>query len=128
MTTKRSYFASDLVVTGTVSGACDLDVDGHVEGDVAVGGLTLGRGARLTGNARSDIARLSGVLVGTIRARTVTISETGRLSGLVEYETLGIASGGMFEAECRPTRAPAVEPRRAAVPVSATRRAALAAG
>lgn len=128
MTASRSFFAPDLFVTGTVSGPCHLDLQGRVEGDVAVGSLSLGRDGALTGNARTERAELAGALVGTIRARTVTIGATGRLSGLVEYETLGITPGGVFEAECRPTRAPAAE-RRAAAPAPAGKRlAGVAAG
>ncbi|WP_404382666.1 polymer-forming cytoskeletal protein [Caenispirillum salinarum] len=114
MTADHSLFAADLVVTGTVTGRGRLDVDGRVEGDVSVQHLSVNRDGTLTGNARADDALLSGSLVGTIRAQKVTVARSGRLSGLVEYEVLGIEPGGTFEAECRPTTAPALETGRRA--------------
>lgn len=126
MTATPSFFAADLTVSGTVTGHGRLDVDGAVEGDVVVRELAVSATGSVTGNARADAASLSGRLVGTIRARTVTIAASGHLSGLVEYETLGIAPGGVFEAECRPTTAPALEAERAAAapaPASRVRRA-----
>lgn len=108
----HSFFAADLTVKGSVSGRGRLYVQGRVEGDVTVNQLALTPDGTITGKARADHVVLSGNLIGTLCAHSVTISSTGHLSGLVEYETLGVEPGGTFEAECRPATAPslAMEP------------------
>lgn len=110
--TNHSFFAADLTVTGTVTGRGRLEVEGRIEGDVTIKRLTINPAGNVTGSARAEAADLSGQLVGTIRADTLTVSRTGHLSGLAEYEVLGIEPGGTFEAECRPTTAPALETDR----------------
>jgi cytoskeletal protein CcmA (bactofilin family) len=112
MTATRSYFAPDLIVTGTVTSRGSLELDGLVEGDLSVTSLILKQAGTITGNAQADEASLAGRLTGTIRAHKITVTQSGRLSGLVEYDLLGIQPGGTFEAECRPTTAPALETDR----------------
>lgn len=108
----HSFFAADLTVKGSVSGRGRLYVQGRVEGDVTVNQLALTPDGTITGKARADHVVLSGNLIGTLCAHSVTISSTGHLSGLVEYETLGVEPGGTFEAECRPATAPSLAMER----------------
>ncbi|MCA1941466.1 MAG: polymer-forming cytoskeletal protein [Caenispirillum bisanense] len=109
MTASRSHFAADLIVTGSVSGPGRLQIDGRVDGDVSVGTLAVGGRGSLIGSVTAEQAEVAGSVTGALRAATVTVADGGFLSGVVEYQRLGVAVGGRFEAECRPTTAPALQ-------------------
>lgn len=109
MTASRSHFAADLIVTGSVSGPGRLQIDGRVDGDVAVGTLAVGARGSLIGTVTTEQAEVAGSVTGALRAASVTVTAGGFLAGVVEYERLGVAAGGRFEAECRPTTVPALQ-------------------
>ncbi len=107
MTGRRAggCIGADLVVHGTLSGKCDLRIDGVFEGDLSVeGALEVGAEGSVTapvdvdalevaGELRGDVSaresvaiRPGGLVVGDVRARRVCIDDGGLLQGGIDMD------------------------------------------
>jgi cytoskeletal protein CcmA (bactofilin family) len=114
-----SFIAPDMVVSGDVSGTGQIHIDGRVDGNVQCEMLIQGHGGTIAGNIVADAAHLAGLVDGTVKARTVTLEQTARVTGDVTYETLSIAAGAAIEGRVsrrqdQPPAAAALEPPAAA--------------
>lgn len=92
-----SFIGPEVTVSGDVSTAAQLHVDGRVDGDVRCGVLCQGKSGTITGNIAAGQARLAGLVDGTVNAETVVLEETARVTGDVTYETISIAAGAQVE-------------------------------
>jgi len=112
---KESLIAADLSIEGKIQGAGHVRIAGRFKGDVEVeGDLTLEVGARLVGGVRARRVIIagelegniisaervelvqSGVMIGDIKAGTVTVAAGSRMRGQVEF--------GWSESELAPQR------------------------
>ena len=57
-----SVFGADIRITGDVTAAADLHVDGHIDGDVACTTLVQGEASEIVGAITATSARLAGTL------------------------------------------------------------------
>jgi cytoskeletal protein CcmA (bactofilin family) len=92
-----SVLGPDVVVTGDLSTADNLQVDGRIDGDVRCGELHQGADSTIAGNIVADEARLAGLVDGTVTAAFVMLDATARVTGEVTYTTLCIESGARVE-------------------------------
>jgi cytoskeletal protein CcmA (bactofilin family) len=101
---KESLIASDLTIEGKIEGAGHIRIAGRFKGDVHVqGDLTIEVGAKLNGGVRARKVVIagelegniesaqrvellaSGVMVGDLKAETVTVAPGSRMKGNVEF-------------------------------------------
>lgn len=115
---KESLIASDLTIEGKIEGAGHIRIAGRFKGDVHVqGDLTIELGARVNGAVRARKVVIagelegniesaqrvellaSGVMVGDLKAETVTVAPGSRMKGNVEFgsDKAGKASNGNAE-------------------------------
>lgn len=106
----ESVLGADLTIEGKIDGAGNLRIAGRFTGDVTVdGNLTIDAGARLAGGVRAhavviagelegnvlDAGRVelqsSGVLIGDLKAGSLTVAAGSRMRGHVEF---GWGEGG----------------------------------
>jgi cytoskeletal protein CcmA (bactofilin family) len=92
-----SVIGPDVVVTGDLVTAENLQVSGRIDGDVRCAELHLAAGGAISGNVVAEEARLAGEVNGTLTATIVAIEATARVSGEVSYATLSIASGARVD-------------------------------
>jgi cytoskeletal protein CcmA (bactofilin family) len=92
-----SVLGPDVVVTGDLSTAENLQVDGRIDGDVRCAELHQGADSTIAGNIVADEARLAGLIDGTVTAAFVMLDATARVTGEVTYTTLCIESGARVE-------------------------------
>ena len=112
---KESLIASDLTIEGKIEGAGHIRIAGRFKGDVHVqGDLTIEVGAKLNGGVRARKVVIagelegniesaqrvellaSGVMVGDLKAETVTVAPGSRMKGNVEF-------GGGDKAAAKPS-------------------------
>jgi len=100
----ESVIGSDLTIEGKIDGSGHIRIAGRFKGDVTVeGNLTIESGARVNGGVRAnavtiagelegnvlDAARVellaSGILVGDLKADSLTVAAGSRMRGRVEF-------------------------------------------
>src|SRR6185437_14849631 len=96
-----SIISSDLTVTGTLSSAGDMQIDGNIDGDVRCANLVVGESATVKGEIVAEEVVVRGRVEGSIRARKVQLCATCKVEGNILHETFAVESGALFEGNCR---------------------------
>jgi cytoskeletal protein CcmA (bactofilin family) len=97
-----SRISSALKITGQLESDEDVQIDGHVEGDIRARKVTIGAGATVKGTVYGEDVELSGTVTGKIEATSVVLSKTARMSGDVVHKALQIEKGAYIDGHCRP--------------------------
>jgi cytoskeletal protein CcmA (bactofilin family) len=92
-----SIIGSDVKIVGNLTAAGELQLDGIVEGDVKCGALTMGEHGQVAGSVTADTIVVRGRVEGKIRARSVRLEKTSKISGDVWHETLSIEAGAHID-------------------------------
>jgi cytoskeletal protein CcmA (bactofilin family) len=98
---KESLISADLTIEGKIEGNGNIRIAGRFKGDVQVqGNLTIENGAHLTGQVRAKQVIVGGELQGNIEgAGRVEILETGVLVGDVKAGSVSIAAGSRMRGQ-----------------------------
>lgn len=96
-----SIISADLKITGDVVSSGDVQIDGHIEGDVQSRSMTIGENAQVRGAVTAESIKICGVVTGQVKANSVTITKTARVLGDVLHQILGIEPGATLEGHCR---------------------------
>ena len=106
----RSSGAATLIsegckVTGTLSGNCDFQVSGQVDGDCEIDSmLVLAKSGLWTGTIRAGNVIVAGHIEGDIIATgNVEIMDTARITGTVSGEAIAVAEGAVVEGVMKTT-------------------------
>lgn len=113
-----SVIGGGVTITGDVECAGELQIGGHIIGDVRCGTLFVDEGGEIQGEVQAERLRLSGTIDGTIDTRDLAIESTGRAAGTLTYERLKVNAGGVIEGTLR-HRAPTEPAASAPVPFEA---------
>ena len=97
-----SRISAALKVTGQLESDEDIQVDGHVEGDIRARKVFIGAGATVKGTVSGEDVELSGTVTGKIEATSVVLSKSARMSGDVVHVALQIEKGAYIDGYCRP--------------------------
>lgn len=92
-----SIVAADVRITGNIEASGEIQLDGHVEGDVMCGALSMGESGSVTGQIRADQATIRGTVNGTIRARSLVFERSARITGDIVHESISIEVGAHVE-------------------------------
>jgi cytoskeletal protein CcmA (bactofilin family) len=86
-------------IAGVITGNCDFQVNGEVEGDCEINStLMLARSALWKGTIRAGNVVVSGQVEGDIVASgRVEITDTARITGTVSAEAIAVAEGAVVE-------------------------------
>jgi cytoskeletal protein CcmA (bactofilin family) len=98
---KESLIAADLTIEGKIEGTGHVRIAGRFKGDVQVQGhLTIENGAHVTGQVRAKQVVVAGELQGNIDgAGRVEVLETGVLVGDVKAGSVSVASGSRMRGQ-----------------------------
>lgn len=98
---KESLIASDLTIEGKIEGAGHIRIAGRFKGDVHVqGDLTIEVGAKLNGGVRARKVVIAGELEGNIEsAQRVELLTSGVMVGDLKAETLTVAAGSRMKGQ-----------------------------
>lgn len=103
-----SVIGPDVSIAGNIVATADLHIDGRVDGDVACGSLVQGTESRINGMVRADTARLCGTIEGAVAIRQLTVENTARITGDIEYETIAIENGATIDGRLKHVAADAL--------------------
>jgi cytoskeletal protein CcmA (bactofilin family) len=92
-----SIIAAGAVVSGSMSAPGDIQIEGHVIGDVRCATIVIGKDGDVKGNVTAETATIRGRVVGNVRARTIQLASTGSVDGDLSHAVLIIEEGGVFE-------------------------------
>ena len=98
---KESLISADLTIEGKIEGSGHVRIAGKFKGDVNVqGDLTIERGAKVNGSVRAKRVSIAGELEGNIEAATqVDLLASGVLIGDVKAGTLTVAAGSRMRGQ-----------------------------
>src|SRR6185295_17816904 len=96
-----SIVSSDLTIEGNLNSAGEIQVDGVVHGDIRCKALIVGVKGSVVGEVVAQTVRMHGAVKGMIRAKSVFLASTARMSGDVEHESLAIEPGAYMEGHCK---------------------------
>ncbi len=106
----ESVIGADLSIEGSISGAGSVRLAGRFTGDVTVDGMvTIEAGARLAGGVTASSVAIAGELEGNIvKATRVDVLPSGVLMGDLKADTLSLAAGARLRGhvECGWVEAP----------------------
>ncbi|HEY9548785.1 MAG TPA: polymer-forming cytoskeletal protein [Kiloniellaceae bacterium] len=92
-----SIISADLRITGNLKSDGDIQVDGHVEGDIDSATLTVGEGAHVKGHISCETVRVCGTVDGAVKAKSVVMAKTARVIGDIIHDSLAIEAGAFIE-------------------------------
>jgi cytoskeletal protein CcmA (bactofilin family) len=96
-----SIVSADLTIEGHLNSNGEIQVDGVVHGDIRCKALIVGVKGSVTGEVMAQTVRMHGSIKGMIRAKSVFLASTARMSGDVEHESLAIEPGAYMEGHCK---------------------------
>lgn len=91
-----SILSSDLTVLGQLHADGEIQIDGHVDGDIRSCSLVIGQSAHVTGEIAAEDITVRGRVKGTILGKRVHLCATGHVEGEIFHEALAIESGSFF--------------------------------
>jgi cytoskeletal protein CcmA (bactofilin family) len=85
-------------IKGGIDTSGSVFIDGKFEGAIlAANSLTIGKTGEVIGKIKVGTLTVSGLLDGIINAEDVSILESGRILGTMQYQNLIIEKNGVFE-------------------------------
>ena len=96
-----SIISPDLKIIGDLKSSGDIQIDGRIEGDINSRLLTVGEQATVEGCIVADTVRISGTVLGQVRAKTVHLDKKARVTGDITHEILTMEAGAFFEGQVR---------------------------
>ena len=94
----RSVISAEMTVTGNLTSASGIRIEGGVDGDIVSRSVVVEEGARVTGSIFAESAHVGGSFEGRIVASFVSIAETARVRGVIIHHVLSIEPGARVEA------------------------------
>ncbi len=96
-----SLLSSSLKITGDLHTNGEVQIDGHVVGDITANALIIGESADVNGEIIADTLRVHGKVTGQIRSKSVSLAKTAHVKGDILHENLAIEQGAFLEGHCR---------------------------
>jgi cytoskeletal protein CcmA (bactofilin family) len=106
-----STIGEDLTITGNVQSKGELQIDGHIHGDVRCASLVLGETSEIEGNVTAEDVVIRGRLIGSVRALRVMLQATSHVEGDLLHKDLAMEQGAYFEGKSRRSEDPLSEER-----------------
>ena len=102
-----SIISADLRINGDLVCSGDVQIDGWVEGDIQSRNIVIGEGATVHGALQAETVRICGLVKGQIKADSVVLEKTAKVTGDVLHKSLAIEQGASLEGMCKRLEAPA---------------------
>ena len=99
MANKQAVLGSGAKFSGKISNAKSIEINGYVEADLTTEKVTIGSTGKFIGSVASELVVIAGEYEGQMKADSVWLTETSRISGEVHYKSLQMDRGAALN--CR---------------------------
>ena len=79
----------------------EIQVDGKVNGDVKCKALIIGTKGLVSGQVLAKTVRIHGAMKGIVKANSVFLAATARMTGDIEHDSLAIEPGAFVDGHCK---------------------------
>lgn len=93
----KTIIAEDLQIVGDLSGTADIDVSGHVKGDIIGTSVDILTGGKVRGTIEVASVHLRGQLTGSIKAKSVEVHAGAVCNADIEAEELETRKGATIK-------------------------------
>ncbi len=94
---------------GTISSQGELEIDGHIEGNVRASALTIGDTGAVKGEVIAESVVVRGSIEGRIRGRKVQLCSGAKVKGDIFHASLAIEPNAVFEGAVKHAQDPTAE-------------------
>ena len=99
MSNKQAVLGAGARFSGKISNAKSIEINGYVEADLATAKVTIGSTGKFIGKVDSELVVIAGEYEGKMKADSVWLTESSRISGEVHYKSLQMDRGAALN--CR---------------------------
>ena len=99
MANKQAVLGSGAKFSGKISNAKSIEINGYVEADLTTEKVTIGSTGKFIGSVASELVVIAGEYERKMKADSVWLTETSRISGEVHYKSLQMDRGAALN--CR---------------------------
>ena len=99
MSNKQAVLGAGARFSGKISNAKSIEINGYVEADLATEKVTIGSSGKFLGKVDSELVVIAGEYEGKMKADSVWLTESSRISGEVHYKSLQMDRGAALN--CR---------------------------
>jgi cytoskeletal protein CcmA (bactofilin family) len=103
----RCVIDAGLTISGDLESERDVQLDGHLKGNIRCLQLIISRDAALDGDIEAEEVVIRGRVKGTIRAAQVMLQDTARVESDIYHKSLVVEPGAVFDGESHRTDKPA---------------------
>lgn len=107
--TNLSTLSGGVNYEGNISGGGDLQIDGHLKGDVKVNRLIIGETGSVEGSVAAETVEVRGRVSGSVAGKTVKLYASAHVDGDITQESLQIDQGAWFQGRCQKAKTTPVE-------------------
>tara|TARA_B100001741_G_scaffold255605_1_gene218159 strand:+ start:538 stop:939 length:402 start_codon:yes stop_codon:yes gene_type:complete len=99
MADRQAVLGSGAKFSGKITNAKSIEINGFVEADLATEKVTIGATGKFAGAVKSDLVVIAGEYEGKMKADSIWLTETSRISGEIHYKSLQMDRGAALN--CR---------------------------
>ena len=99
MADRQAVLGSGAKFSGKITNAKSIEINGFVEADLATEKVTIGSTGKFSGAVKSDLVVIAGEYEGKMKADSIWLTETSRISGEIQYKSLQMDRGAALN--CR---------------------------
>ena len=93
MAEKQAVLGNGAKFTGKISNAKSIEINGVVQADLVTEKVTIGSTGNFKGAVKSDLVVIAGEYEGKMKADSIWLTESSRISGEIHYKSLQMDRG-----------------------------------
>lgn len=101
-----SILSHDMHIVGQIFSSGDIQIEGHLDGDLRSNAVTIGEQAEVNGEVAGATVTVFGKVNGTIRGQQIYLCATCEVTGDVINEALAIETGAKLNGEVKREKDP----------------------
>ena len=99
MADKQAVLGNGATFTGKISNAKSIEINGSVQADLVSEKVSIGASVNFKGAVKSDLVVIAGEYEGKMKADSIWLTESSRISGEIHYKSLQMDRGAALN--CR---------------------------
>ena len=99
MADKQAILGNGAKFTGKITNAKSIEINGVVQADLITEKVTIGNTGNFKGAVKSDLVVIAGEYEGKMKADSIWLTESSRISGEIHYKSLQMDRGAALN--CR---------------------------